>query len=161
MRWGVNSVLGRLCEDGVWQEFLEYKLKKALLDKREAALLRAYVENRRYRQIAAQIAREEYQFSDPQKCLVNKMGTQKKRVVYTFGEDETMVLKLLAYLLYEYDAALPNNCYSFRQKIGAKNAFWTWRGARNSWVCGVLRRIFATISTASTRIFCRKFCRKL
>ena len=123
MRWGVNSVLGRLCEDGVWQEFLEYKLKKALLDKREAALLRAYVENRRYRQIAAQIAREEYQFSDPQKCLVNKMGTQKKRVVYTFGEDETMVLKLLAYLLYEYDAALPNNCYSFRQKIGAKNAF--------------------------------------
>ena len=58
----------------------------------------------------------------PTKFSINKSGTGKKRVVYTFPETESMLLKLIAHLLYRYDALLSPACYSFRKNISAKDA---------------------------------------
>ena len=50
---------------------------------------------------------------------MNKEGVNKKRVVYSFSQDITMVLKLLSYHLYRFDSMLSPNCYAFRQSKSA------------------------------------------
>ena len=60
--------------------------------------------------------------SIPTKHLVNKMGSGKKRVVYSFEDDEMNVLKCMSYLLYRFDSTLSPNCYSFRRNVTAHDA---------------------------------------
>ncbi|MBQ8994276.1 MAG: hypothetical protein IJ091_00505, partial [Oscillospiraceae bacterium] len=62
-------------------------------------------------------------FSIPRKIILSKMGSHKKRFVYSYDEDETWVLKHLAFLLYKYDDKISDNCYSFRRNTTAKTAF--------------------------------------
>ena len=57
-----------------------------------------------------------------QKRLINKSGTDKKRVVYSFSPGENAVLKVIAHLCYRYDAHMPANLYSFRRDSSAKTA---------------------------------------
>ena len=53
------------------------------------------------------------------------MGTGKKRTVYSYGEDDTRVLKLLSHLLYRYDGFFSPNCYSFRRGLKASDAIFS------------------------------------
>lgn len=116
-------MLELLAEHDQWMAFLTYKLNHNLLDRSEEARLRAFIEQRRYVAIARGLADGSYEFGCPVRKELNKIGTDKKRVVYTFCEDESMILKLLSYLLYRYDDRLPPNCYAFRREIGARRAF--------------------------------------
>lgn len=58
----------------------------------------------------------------PRKREVNKAGTKKKRIVYTFGEDENNVLKMIAHILHEYDGNFAPNLYSYRRDQGIRAA---------------------------------------
>ncbi len=116
------SLLDLLPRDEIWVEYLDYKTSRRLLNPREEARLRDYIANGRYRSIAQGVCAGDYRFSTPVKHLVNKSSGGEKRVVYTFSEDETMLLKLLSYLLYRYDGCFSPNCYAFRKNTGAKKA---------------------------------------
>ena len=107
----------------LWLEFLEYKTSKKLLAPGEEKYLRGYIENRRYLPIAEQVLSGEFHFSVPEKKELNKLGTSKKRTVYCFPDEENMLLKMLSWLLYQYDGTIPDNCYSFRKDTGARKAF--------------------------------------
>ena len=111
-----------LCHE-LWLEFLEYKTSKKLLSPGEERYLRGYIENRKYLPIAKQVLSGEFHFSAPEKKELNKLGTSKKRIVYCFPDDENVLLKMLSWLLYRYDGAIPDNCYSFRKDTGARKAF--------------------------------------
>lgn len=120
---GGYGVLELLCEHETWLEFLAYKSGRGLLTRVEESRLREFVERRGYLEISRAIADEKYTFGCPERREISKLGTGKKRVVYTFSEDENAVLKLLAYLLYRYDGALSGGCYAFRRDVGARRAF--------------------------------------
>lgn len=49
-------------------------------------------------------------------------GSQRKRVVYSFTDDEMNILKCMSFLLYRYDYKLSPNCYSFRRGLTAHDA---------------------------------------
>ena len=116
-------MLKQLCDHALWQEFLQYKLQNALLSPAEEKALREFIETKRYLPAAQQVAEGTFRFSVPEKKELNKLGSQKKRVVYCFPEEENMLLKMLCWLLYRYDGAVSENCYSFRQNTGARKAF--------------------------------------
>ena len=67
--------------------------------------------------------RGELAFGYPKRMVVNKSGTRKKRVVYSYDATQTWVLKVLAFLLYRYDGKLSDACYSFRRQLSAKTAW--------------------------------------
>ena len=119
------SILEELGDPGVWQVFLAYKIEKSRLSKKDEAFLRDFIEREDYKPVTESISGEDFCFSTPGKRLLNRHGKGKKRVVYTFSERENTVLKLIAFLLYRYDAALPPNCYSFRKHYGVKKAITT------------------------------------
>jgi RNA-directed DNA polymerase len=116
------GILEEMSSGRAWRSFFEYKLEKAHLSETDAQFLNTFIETGSYISLAEKMPDENFCFSYPQKVLINKIGTTKKRVVYRFPEDECMMLKLMAFLLYRYDGEQTSNCYSFRNGFGAKSA---------------------------------------
>ena len=81
----------------------------------------SYVEEKRYLSVAKRVIQGEG-LGIPVKKTINKVGTNKKRIVYTYGPEEMRALRLIAYLLYRYDHCFAPNCYAFRQGLHPQNA---------------------------------------
>jgi hypothetical protein len=110
----------------VWQQYYDYKQVRGHLSKTDHENLKEFVEHRKYECVVSGILSGKG-LSIPRKILVNKMNG-RKRVVYSFRDEENMVLKLLAYLLYRYDSALSPVCYSFRRGFSAQKAIRRFTG---------------------------------
>ena len=109
------SLLELLENKEVWDEFLGFRTLHDQLTFSERKQLESFVCEKRYiGDLSPGI---------PEKKLISKMGSAKKRVVYSFPDDVTWKLKLLAYLLYKYDGRLSEHCYSFRRRVTAGTAF--------------------------------------
>lgn len=117
------TILEQLKDDSVWQAFLTYKTSHDLMDREEKEDLESFVADRAYLPLALAILEGDYQFSIPLRRELNKQGSTKKRVVYTYSDEENKILKLLAYLLYRYDDQLAPSCYAFRRHVGVRRAF--------------------------------------
>ncbi len=102
----------------VWQDFREYKTQRNRLSRKELAELDSFLREERYHGVT-----DTFHFSYPKKIELTKLNSSKKRTVYTYTEDETWVLKLLAFLLYRYDGKTAGSCYSFRRNMTSKTAF--------------------------------------
>lgn len=117
------SVITQLTQQETWEAFLAYRLQKGRLNWHEFDEADAFVEQQQYLPLALRIAQGEG-LGIPTKKLVNKMGSGKKRVVYSFAADEMLILKLIAFLLYKYDDRLAPNCYAFRRGLKAHDAIF-------------------------------------
>ncbi len=117
----VQSIISQLTLQETWEEFLAYRLLKGRFNWHEFDEADAFVEREDYLPLAKKIAEGEG-LGLPTKKLVNKMGSGKKRVVYSFAPDEMLILKLIAFLLYKYDDQFAPNCYAFRRGLKASDA---------------------------------------
>ena len=116
------SLLDKLSDEKVWIDFYERKVNPAFFRISDAKELFQYVRQKRYLPVVERI-KSGKGLSIPMKKRIAKSGSSKKRVVYSLPEDETMVLKLLTWLMIrKYDGYLPENLYSFRPHYGAKDA---------------------------------------
>lgn len=120
----MTGILERLGQAETWQQFLDDRLQNHYLGKKEKELLTAFVQEHRYLPLAQKLVAGNYCFPAPLRRTINKSGTAKKRVIYTFPDDENLFLKGLTHLLYQYDDKLSPRCYSFRQSRSARNAIF-------------------------------------
>ena len=105
-----------------WQAFLEYKLEKQHLNREEEQQIREFIERKAYLPLCALWEEQAYPANYPKKRIVNKQGSQKKRIVYTFADDEGIFLKFIAFHLFRYDEIFCDNCYAFRREFGVWDA---------------------------------------
>ena len=117
----MESIIARLDDQKAWEELLARRLMKGCYTWRQFEDADAFVGEQKYLPLAHRIAKGE-RLGIPVKKIVNKLGTGKKRVVYTFGRDEMRVLSLISYLLYRYDQCFAPNCYAFRQGLRPQDA---------------------------------------
>jgi hypothetical protein len=117
----MNDIVQQLQNHSVWEYFLTYKLEKGQINWQEYLKIEKFIKEKKYLPLAIDITNGN-KFSLPQKKIVNKMGSGKKRIVYSFDFEEMMILKLIAFLLYKYDDRQPQNCYSFKSNSGAQHA---------------------------------------
>ena len=116
------SLLNILSDEKVWIDFYEQKVDPTYFRISDAQELFNYVRENRYLPVVNRIYSGEG-LSVPQKKKIAKSDTSKKRIVYCLPEDETIVLKLLTWLMIrKYDWFLSDNLYSFRPNYGAKDA---------------------------------------
>ena len=109
----------------VWRAFLAYKVEKSHLAPGELEEWESFIDSGAFRPLAVRMAEPNFCFDPPKKRRINKTGSDKKRIVYQFGAEESRMLKLMAYLLYRYDGCMPASCYSFRRTRGAHHAIRT------------------------------------
>ena len=131
------SLLDKLDNPLIWQQFLDYKQEKGHLSRSEESALKELVASKAYLGVARALQAGE-PLPPPQKLRLNKLGTQRKRIVYAFEPDTMWVLKLLAWLLFCFDERQPPGCYSFRRDHGVHRALNTIiRTPRinTSWCC--------------------------
>ena len=115
------SLLDLLADEGAWAAFLEYKTGLACPKDTEKAL-RNFIERRLWRPVVERLRSGE-PFPLPRKTVLSKMGSTRKRTVYTYPQDENLVLKLLTFLLLRrYDGLFSAGLYSFRPGRTAKDA---------------------------------------
>ncbi len=115
------SLLDMLGDSSVWERFYGYKQSLAV-PKQFTRELRTFIDEKRYLPVCGTI-RTGSPFPLPSKAVISKMGTGKKRTVYTYPDDENTVLKLLTYLmLRKYDSIFSKGLFSFRPGRTAKDA---------------------------------------
>ncbi len=119
----MRSILEEAASEESWLAFLNYKLTKQHLDCREEALLRGFVQRKAYLPLCEDWKNQVFPKSLPVKKLINKGGTAKKRIVYSFPGDEGIFLKFIAFQLFRYDSFFCENCYAFRRGFGVQDAF--------------------------------------
>ena len=119
----MESILTQLTRQETWEEFLAYRLLKGRFNWHEFDEADSYVDREDSLPLAQKIA-QGGRLGIPVKKIINKMGTGKKRVVYSFAPDEMMLLKLIAFKLYDYDHCFAPNCYAFRRGMRACDAIF-------------------------------------
>ena len=100
-----------------WEEFLEYKKCHGHLERGEEAAWRRFIDEGLYRELPAPGA-----LPLPVRKEINKSGSQKKRVIYSYPEPFNSILKGVAFQLYRYDALFEDSCYAFRRNKSAADA---------------------------------------
>ncbi len=125
------SILDLIKDKEEWEIFYNYKIEKGHLNKREEKELKEFIKEEKYLDIASRINDKEFNFNPPYKTLVNKMGSEKKRVVYCYNNEESMILKFITYHILKYDYKMASNCYSFRRVLGVKKAINTITRTKN------------------------------
>jgi len=115
------SIIDKLFKKEIWDEFLNHKIQQGNISEKDIADFRDFIDNEEYIPVATQIKNKNV-FWTAQKNLINKTKAGRKRTVYTLKREENYVLKLMAYLLRDYDYLFSPNLYSFRKNSGVKKA---------------------------------------
>lgn len=115
------SLLSCIADPAAWETFYEYKSGLAVptVFLRE---LRSFIDAKGYLPVYEAMLRGD-RFPLPKKAVINKLDSQKKRIVYSYPRAESMVLKQLTYqMLRRYDGMFATNLYSFRPGRTAQDA---------------------------------------
>ncbi len=105
-----------------WTAFLNHKIEKQNLSRTEQEEIRDFIERKAYLPLCEAWRRGEFPGNFPVRKIVNKDGSRKKRVVYSFPGEDGIFLKFIAFQLYRYDKVLSDNCYAFRRERGVRDA---------------------------------------
>ncbi|MBQ8041343.1 MAG: hypothetical protein IJ274_16000 [Lachnospiraceae bacterium] len=125
-----NSILDAICKKEKWDEFLAYKTERRHMDRKEQKLLEEYIGKEKYIAAYEQMKAGTFPNEYATKKFINKSGTKKKRVVYSFSDDVNITLKFISHYLYVYDDRLEENCYAFRKNHGVRQALGRLTGIR-------------------------------
>ncbi|MCM1193163.1 MAG: reverse transcriptase/maturase family protein [Butyrivibrio sp.] len=124
----LQSILSEASCPESWQRFYEHKSQNRHLNAAEDKALRDFIGRRAYLPLCALWEQGCFPSTLPHKHIVNKEGTGKKRIVYSFEGDEGIFLKYIAWQLFRFDDWFCGNCYAFRRSRGVKDAIGRIRG---------------------------------
>ena len=88
----MESIITQLSRQDVWDEFIAYRLLKGRFTWHEFYEADRFVEREQYLQLVQKLMQGEG-LGMPTKKIINKMGTGKKRVVYSFEPEEMMEME--------------------------------------------------------------------
>lgn len=124
------TLIEQLADEQTWNEFFSYKQQLGHLSQQHEKELQQFIGEKAYMEVLDRVRTKGFPL--PQKRLISKVNSDKKRVVYTYPTAENYLLKLLTYLLIRrYDRLFAPNLYSFRVRHGVKRAIQFLRGAEN------------------------------
>lgn len=115
-----DSLLYALLKNDIWTLYIEEKVAAGHINKWEEKEFRTFVESGEYLNAAKRLI-SNLNVAYPRKVFINKMNSDKKRVVYSFQGSDNYLLKLITWLMQKYDGAFSNNCYAFRKNRSIRN----------------------------------------
>lgn len=125
------SIIDKINSKEAWEEFYNYRVENKSFSKEEEKYIGKFIEEERYTEYYNRILEDSFPTDYPNKMIVNKEGTRKKRIVYSFPKEDNIIFKFIAYNLYEFDEVFSKNCYAFRRGYGAKDAIRKFRGNKS------------------------------
>lgn len=117
-----QSILDEAARPESWQSFYAHKAEGRHLSPDQDKSLREFMAGKAYLPLCALWEQNRLPATLPTKHTINKEGTRKKRIVYSFEGDEGIFLKYIAWQLSRFDDVFCENCYAFRRSYGARDA---------------------------------------
>ena len=111
------DIIDSLLKQDTWEEFLRYRKERSHLSQGEEDAWRSFIDEKKYLAIPGPDS-----IPLPVRQEINKSGSAKKRVVYSYPEPFNSILKGISFLLYRYDEVFCENCYAFRRNRSAGDA---------------------------------------
>lgn len=124
------SIIEKIKDRDNWEIFIEDKISKGNMSKSEIKDIRDFIDNDRYSFYFNLIKENKFPTDYPQKIVINKISSNKKRIVYSYRKEENIVFKFIAFYLYKYDYMFQDCCYAFRKNYGVRDAIGKFK--RNS-----------------------------
>lgn len=115
-------ILDEISNADNWKAFLQYKIDLQHLSKSDEEVYRNFINEKHFLKLSNAWLNGDFLSDFPEKHIINKISTNKKRVVYSYNSEENIMLKFIAWSLYRYDNYFAHNCYAFRRNYGVKNA---------------------------------------
>lgn len=105
----------------IWEDYYRYCSGREHITRRELKLYRRLIDEQAYMEPLTRWL-SEGDFPLPERKIINKMGSEKKRVVYVYDDASNLLLKVIAWHLHRYEDIFPPNLFSFRVNSGVKKA---------------------------------------
>ena len=115
------EIIDKMKQHELWKSFMNYRVSRGDMKKKDCEDLKRFVTEKEYIQWISSLEQTKA-MSIPVLIEVNKNGVDRKRQVFSFPREEIYILKMIAYLLKEYDYLFSDNLYSFRSNTGVKKA---------------------------------------
>ena len=116
------DIIDELSQKDKWEEFLNYRQSSRRMSKEETQRWRDFIDSGKFFSAASLISEEQFVPPIPLRMEVNKTGSSKKRIVYSYPDDFSRILKFICYALYRYDSFFSDNCFAFRPDLSAGDA---------------------------------------
>ena len=124
------EILQQLALRDTWVQLLQYKTAAQHLNHADQKAFSAFIDSGRFASLSALLQTSDYVPPLPVRREINKSGVSKKRIVYSYPDEFNLMLKGIAWLLYEYDSLFAPCCYAFRRSYGVGDAIRRFRSIR-------------------------------
>ena len=112
-------IFEKMLDDAVREDFLAYKRRSISCSNEELEIMKAYLLSERYADDIKRLMAGEF-FLEPPLQIALRQG-RKTRLVYSFRNEDKTLLRLMAFVLHDYDGLFPDNLYSFCRKKRASD----------------------------------------
>ena len=115
-----NSLFEKMLSPARREEFLAYREKKKTENFRTKQMA-DYLNSPAFEADVRRLMAGDYYLSIPEKKMIPKGYTNRKRTVYHFEDNEMTLLRMMSFCLHDYEDLFPKEVYSFRKGVSAKN----------------------------------------
>ncbi len=116
------SLLQKLSEPDTISSFISKKQDVKNISLPELDEMKKLLEDPETKRILHELSSGDHVFPVPYRSEISKINSSKRRVVYTFDRFEKAALKLIGFLLQDYDHIFSDNLYSYRSSTGSWDA---------------------------------------
>lgn len=139
-----NRFYDELCNLAYWKKSYERILQTEKYSTETIEEIFMYMTSDKYKKLAKQLAEGTYKFSVPEKVLIAKSGSQKKRVIYKYSEMDRFIMSLLYRVMCSIFAdKISEKCFSYKQGTNTADAVRNIRKGYNNGLYGVKLDIHA------------------
>lgn len=117
----MDDIFNSAFDPAAWDLFYRHIEEGGHATRGELSFLKSFIESEKYRLLLDKIVAGQ-PFPLARMISINKQGTAKKRVVFSFGRDEAVLLRFFGFGLHKYDCCWGQNLYSFVLGRSVKNA---------------------------------------
>ena len=131
------SVFDRMLDMEKREAFIGRKRTSYNVSEEEAAQLEAYIMSDSCTEDIQRLRDGDFFFRPPELTMLRKKNTTRKRRIYRFRDNESMLMKLMAFVMHDFDYLFSDSLYSFRLGKHISGIFDTVNREgynRNCWV---------------------------
>ncbi len=110
----MKCVFDKILDRNVRKSFLLRKESSYNTSEEELAQLNNFILSDECTRGIERLRDGDHYFDIPRLIRLRKINSDKRRQVYKFHDDESMILKLMAFVLHDYDDLFSDSLYSFR-----------------------------------------------
>ena len=109
-----TPVFDRMIDTEKRKAFIERRKNSYNSSKEENAKLEEYIMSDQCTEELRRLRSGDFFFEPPQRIMLRKKNSTRRRTIYRFRDNESMILKLMSFVMHDFDYLYTDSLYSFR-----------------------------------------------